>query len=107
MELTNEARQRAQNSSVGPTETVKAYKDTSSLRKVNQQNVYNVNIPFSKDAKLTPQKPGSAAGRQPDSESKAFDKKKFSQSHAATFLSNTSRNSVTGRSDLEAVLARK
>ena len=70
-----------------------------------------MNIPFSKDAKSTPQKPGSAAGRMAsDSDKKVFGSPqgKLSQSHANTFMSGTSRNSVTGkRSDLEAVLARK
>ena len=49
VELTNEHRQRDLQKNIGPNETSKAYQYTSARRKVNQDKVYNVNIPFSKE----------------------------------------------------------
>ena len=42
-------------------QTKNVYQATSSVRHVNRDKVYNVNIPFCKDAKIT-NKPGSATG---------------------------------------------
>ena len=59
-------RKRGKSTNIGPTETKQSYAFTSEKRKKHQQEVYSVNIPFSKYPgqsanKLT--KPGSAQGK--------------------------------------------
>ena len=86
---------------IGPSETKATYQSTSNYRNVNRQKVYSVNIPFS-----SPNKPGSASGGKNQKLAMSPDEA-LSKSHANTFMSGSTRNSVTGRSDLEAVMARK
>lgn len=62
-----------------------------------------MNIPFSG----SPGKPGSAAGGKKQQQLVMSPEEALSKSHANTFMSNSTRNSVTGRTDTEAVLARK
>ena len=95
-------RLRDNSSNIGPAETRTSYQATSNYRNFNRQKVYSVNIPFSG----SPGKPGSASGAK----NKALamsPEETFSKSHANTFMSNSTRNSVTGRSDIDAIMARK
>ena len=72
---------------------------------MNHQRVYSVNIPFSKE--VSPTKPGSATGTKNKERLQNPSEAPLSKSHADTFMSKSTRNSVTGHGDLDTFAARQ